>query len=264
MVKCKCVGGGVCSCVVQAGTNVTITGAGSLNNPWIISSTAVAKTYVAGAGLTESPAGTHNVGQGTGVVVSADTVAVDVAWGDARWGGAAATPTVPGAGLTEAPAGTLNVGQGIGIIVNPNDVAADTAYLGTIFSPTTHTHPAPVVPTEVLVGGAAPITGTIDQQWSNTSGLTGSATPGATSPLAPTFVRDGGTGTYFRSSPALIDDLKDVDTSTVKPIGGHALCWNGPQIWDGTGQWVPAIRLREIISANPPVGYRQLRWVQPS
>jgi hypothetical protein len=34
-------------------------------------------TYVAGAGLTESPAGTFNVGAGTGITVNADDVAVD-------------------------------------------------------------------------------------------------------------------------------------------------------------------------------------------
>lgn len=34
-------------------------------------------TYVAGNGLTESPAGTFNVGAGTGITVAADTVAID-------------------------------------------------------------------------------------------------------------------------------------------------------------------------------------------
>jgi hypothetical protein len=36
-------------------------------------------TYVAGSGLTESPAGTFNVGAGTGISVAADAVAVDTA-----------------------------------------------------------------------------------------------------------------------------------------------------------------------------------------
>ena len=36
-------------------------------------------TYIAGNGLTESPAGTFNVGQGTGITVSADAIAIDTA-----------------------------------------------------------------------------------------------------------------------------------------------------------------------------------------
>jgi hypothetical protein len=36
-------------------------------------------TYVAGNGMTESPAGTFNVGAGTGIVVAATTVAIDTA-----------------------------------------------------------------------------------------------------------------------------------------------------------------------------------------
>lgn len=38
-----------------------------------------AGTYVAGNGLTESPAGTFNVGQGNGILVTADAVAIDSA-----------------------------------------------------------------------------------------------------------------------------------------------------------------------------------------
>lgn len=37
-------------------------------------------TYVAGAGLTESPAGTFNVGAGTGITVAADSVAIDATY----------------------------------------------------------------------------------------------------------------------------------------------------------------------------------------
>lgn len=36
-------------------------------------------TYIAGAGLAESPAGTFNVGAGTGITVAADTIAIDPA-----------------------------------------------------------------------------------------------------------------------------------------------------------------------------------------
>lgn len=57
------------------------------NDPITLDTTALALTqlggggaaYVAGNGLTESPAGTFNVGAGSGVIVSADAVAIDTA-----------------------------------------------------------------------------------------------------------------------------------------------------------------------------------------
>ena len=42
-----------------------------------VGGTSAGTTYVAGAGLTESPAGTFNVGAGTGISVAADTVGID-------------------------------------------------------------------------------------------------------------------------------------------------------------------------------------------
>src|SRR6266403_1435784 len=59
--------------------------------------------YIAGAGLTESPALTLNVGQGTGITVNADDVAL--------------AATVAGSGLTHT-AGVLSVNTGGGITIS--------------------------------------------------------------------------------------------------------------------------------------------------
>jgi len=63
--------------------------------------------YIAGAGLTESPALTLNVGQGTGITVNADDVAL--------------AATVAGSGLTHT-AGVLSVNTGGGITISGGNV----------------------------------------------------------------------------------------------------------------------------------------------
>jgi hypothetical protein len=72
-------------------------------------------TYVAGAGLTESPAGTFNVGAGNGITVNADDVAI--------------ASSAAGGGLTYTT-GVLAVGAGSGITVNADDVAIATTAAG--------------------------------------------------------------------------------------------------------------------------------------
>lgn len=63
MAKCGC-GGATCSCLITPGSNVTITGAGSSTNPYVISSTGTVLTVtdtatidltLTGAGTTTSP-----------------------------------------------------------------------------------------------------------------------------------------------------------------------------------------------------------------
>lgn len=85
-------------------------------------------TYTAGAGLGESPAGTFNVGAGTGITVNANDVALDTS--NARNADHSAISIVSGAGLTGGgditATRTLAVGAGTGITVNADDVALDT------------------------------------------------------------------------------------------------------------------------------------------
>lgn len=71
--------------------------------------------YVAGSGLTESPANTFNVGAGDGISVAADTVSL--------------ASTSGGDGLTYTT-GVLAVGAGNGITVNSNDVAVSSSLAG--------------------------------------------------------------------------------------------------------------------------------------
>jgi phage-related tail fiber protein len=52
-------------------------------------------TYTAGAGLTESPAGTFNVGQGTGITVNADDVQINTAVVVRKFAAAAVATTNP-------------------------------------------------------------------------------------------------------------------------------------------------------------------------
>ena len=66
--------------------------------------------YVAGNGLTESPAGQFNVGAGSGISVTADAVSL--------------ASSVAGNGLTYN-SGVLNVGAGNGIVVEVDAVAID-------------------------------------------------------------------------------------------------------------------------------------------
>lgn len=62
--------------------------AASVSDPIVVGTTALSyalvggaggTTYTAGNGLTESPAGTFNVGAGTGITVTADAIAIDTA-----------------------------------------------------------------------------------------------------------------------------------------------------------------------------------------
>ncbi|WP_019061676.1 hypothetical protein [Streptomyces prunicolor] len=57
MASCKC-GGGQCNCVVTAGANTTVTGAGSTSNPYVVSATAPPANVVTGCGLTGSGSAT--------------------------------------------------------------------------------------------------------------------------------------------------------------------------------------------------------------
>jgi len=58
--------------------NGTIT-LGTTALTWVQVGGGSGSTYIAGAGLAESPAGTFNVGAGTGITVAADTIAIDTA-----------------------------------------------------------------------------------------------------------------------------------------------------------------------------------------
>lgn len=121
MPRCDCAGGGTCSCLVQGGPNITVTGAGSATNPYVVTSTAT----LAGALVTvdTDTVDMHAVGSGTTddpYVVSADAAisvegltdvdASDLAVGDVLvWDGdtwVTAPPPV-------APAGAVNVGAGL-------------------------------------------------------------------------------------------------------------------------------------------------------
>lgn len=101
--------------------------------------------YTAGAGLTESPANTFNVGAGDGISVAADAVSLASSTAGAGLtytagvldvvGDASITvganslglaTGVAGTGLT-LTAGVLNVVAGTGITANANDIAVDTA-----------------------------------------------------------------------------------------------------------------------------------------
>lgn len=72
---------------VTEGTNADKAYILTTNDPIAVDTTSLAWTvlpgsasiYIAGSGLTESPAGTFNVGAGTGISVAADSVAVDTA-----------------------------------------------------------------------------------------------------------------------------------------------------------------------------------------
>lgn len=79
-------------------------------------------TYIAGGGLTESPAGTFNVGAGLGITVNADDVAL--------------ASSAAGGGLTYT-SGVLAVGAGSGITVNADDVALASSVAGTGLTYTT-------------------------------------------------------------------------------------------------------------------------------
>ncbi|GAA2322312.1 hypothetical protein GCM10010149_89340 [Nonomuraea roseoviolacea subsp. roseoviolacea] len=70
-----------------------------------------ASVYVAGNGLTESPAGTFNVDPGPGIAVVADKVQID--------------SSIAGAGLTHS-AGVINAVGGAGISVSADAIAIDT------------------------------------------------------------------------------------------------------------------------------------------
>ena len=72
-------------------------------------------TYVAGSGLTESPAGTFNVGAGTGITVNANDVALSA--------------SAAGNGLTHS-AGVLAVGAGDGISVAADAVSLASSTAG--------------------------------------------------------------------------------------------------------------------------------------
>lgn len=71
--------------------------------------------YVAGAGLTESPALTFNVGQGTGITVNADDVAL--------------AASVAGSGLTHT-SGVLSVNTANGITVTSGNVSLASSVAG--------------------------------------------------------------------------------------------------------------------------------------
>lgn len=101
--------------------------------------------YIAGAGLTESPAGTFNVGAGSGITVNADDVALASSTAGAGLtytsgvldvvGDASITVGTNSLGLATGVAGNgltlttgvLNVVGGTGITANANDIAIDTA-----------------------------------------------------------------------------------------------------------------------------------------
>jgi hypothetical protein len=51
MASCKC-GGAQCNCVITAGANTTVTGAGSTGNPYVIDATAPPANVITGCGLT--------------------------------------------------------------------------------------------------------------------------------------------------------------------------------------------------------------------
>lgn len=87
---------------------------GSSNIVWV--EKGGGSTYVAGDGLSESPAGTFNVATGSGLETSSDTVRIAA--------GAA------GAGLTGGGGSALAVGAGNGITVNTDDVALASSTAG--------------------------------------------------------------------------------------------------------------------------------------
>lgn len=84
------------------------------------SSSSVGSSYVAGSGLSETPAGTFNVDTGTasatGLEISGDTVRI--------------ATDAAGSGLSGGGGSALAVGAGTGITVNANDVALATTVAG--------------------------------------------------------------------------------------------------------------------------------------
>lgn len=72
-------------------------------------------TYTAGNGLTESPAGTFNVGQGAGITVNADDIAI--------------ASSAAGNGLT-LTSGVLDVVGTNGITANANDISLSSSVAG--------------------------------------------------------------------------------------------------------------------------------------
>ncbi|MEU8272605.1 hypothetical protein AB0B89_36330 [Sphaerisporangium sp. NPDC049002] len=115
------VGPGMTMSVTEGTVNDDRTYILTTNAPIVLGTTVLSFTqmggggasYTAGAGLTESPAGTFNVAAGQGLEISAGAVRV--------------APAAPGSGLTGGGAAPLAVGAGTGISVAGNAVAVDTA-----------------------------------------------------------------------------------------------------------------------------------------
>lgn len=88
---------------------------GTTSLVWVENASGI--TYVAGSGLTESPAGTFNVNPGSGLDINADSIRIAT--------GAA------GDGLTGGGGSALAVGAGSGITVTADAVAVDTSVVVT-------------------------------------------------------------------------------------------------------------------------------------
>jgi hypothetical protein len=143
---------------------------------------------------------------------------------------AASSVYVAGAGLGEAPARTFNVGAGPGITVAADTVSADLAFLDTQYGPETLYLNDLIDVDTVTV--PVPI-------------------PGDALVYNGTMWRPGTV-----SQVEMIDELLDVDTSTVPPAASDILYWNG------TTNWVPGVRVREVFSPTPPAGASHLRWIE--
>lgn len=161
-------------------------------------------TYIAGAGLTETPAGTFNVGQGTGIVVGPDTVAVDQAVLDGRYSQLSHAHALDD--LTDTDTSTVP------------PAASDVLMFDGLGQWRPGALPAAV--SEVGVGTAAP-TFTADGIWADTTGLTGVAAPDATAPVAPTYAYDALTGLWSRGvAQSDLDAAKaQADTDYVNVAG---------------------------------------------